>query len=125
MRLCFVAVCGLIVASGCSPRGGATVRSDFDALYVAWHRESAVIAVSSRTGDYVGLPSYRKIVALGPVAVPYIAEKLSGDSGSDFMLAEAVVEICGWNRSEVADASAQKVRDRVRRRLAAGQTCGT
>ena len=72
----------------------------------------------------MGLPSYRKIVALGPAAVPFIAEKLSRDFGGDFMLAEAVVEICRWNRSEVADASEQKVRDRVLRRLGAGKTCG-
>lgn len=90
--------------------------SRFEALYSAWRRESGMIAVSSRTPDYVSLPSYRRIVALGPSAVPCLAARMSTHD-ADFMLAEAVVEICRWDRTGVANDLEQEVRDQVLRRL--------
>jgi hypothetical protein len=40
------------------------------------------------------LPSYLRIVDLGRLALPFLEKKLSEDRNGDFMLAEAVMEIC-------------------------------
>jgi hypothetical protein len=46
--------------------------------------------------------------------------KLLEDRSADFMLADAVVAICGWDRRAFASDSAQGFRDKVLRRLGAG-----
>ena len=89
----------------------------FERRYAAWHREARRIGFSSNTRDYISLPSYRRIVALGPHAVPLLRTKLLEDRSADFMLADAVVAICGWNRRDFASDSAQAFRDKVLRRL--------
>jgi hypothetical protein len=94
-------------------------RIAFDHLYSAWHRESESIQFSSNAHDYVSLPSFRKIVGLGPGAVPLLHEKLVQDRDIDFMLARAVVTICGWNPGDFAAGSEQAFRDKVLRRLGA------
>jgi hypothetical protein len=63
------------------------------------------------------LPSYRKIVALGKPALPALEQKMVEDKGLDFMLAFAVVEICGWDRQEFQSGSEQEFRDLVLRKL--------
>jgi hypothetical protein len=82
-----------------------------------WHRESLRIQFSSNTHDYVALPGYRRIVELGRGALPFLQKKLAQDRDGDFMLAEAVVEICGWDRRDLASNSAQAFRDKVLQRL--------
>jgi hypothetical protein len=89
----------------------------FERRYAAWHREAKRVQFSSNTRDYISLPSYRRIVALGLRAVPLLQTKLSEDHGADFMLADAVLAICGWNRRDFAGDSAQAFRDKVLRRL--------
>lgn len=71
----------------------------------------------SRTGDYVALPSFREIVALGEPAVPLLAQQMARDEGLDFMLAYAVLEIRGWDRREFVGGSEQDLRDQVLARL--------
>jgi hypothetical protein len=93
------------------------VAGKFERLYRAWHRESRKIQFSSNTQDYLALPSYRRIVELGRDALPSLAKKLAQDRDADFMLADAVVEICGWDRQGFASDSAQAFRDKVLRRL--------
>jgi len=73
------------------PMGGERVAAEFERLYKAWHRECR--RISSHTHDYV-LPSYLRIVDLGRLALPFLEKKLSEDRNGDFMLAEAVMEIC-------------------------------
>src|SRR5690349_8805560 len=46
------------------------VAAAFERRYAAWHREAKRIQFSSNTHDYISLPSYRRIVALGFPAVP-------------------------------------------------------
>jgi len=106
--------CDPAAAAAAATPGGPTA---FARLYAAWRRESERIAFSSNTRDYAALPSFRRIVALGPPAVPLLTQKLTQDRGIDFMLAEAVVQICGWDRSELAGASEQALRDNVLKRL--------
>src|SRR5262249_55068052 len=89
----------------------------FARLYKAWHREAKAIQFSSNTHDYIVLPSYRRIIGLGRAALPFLEKKLSQDRGGDFMLADAVIEICGWDRRALASDSAQAVRDNVLRQL--------
>lgn len=91
----------------------------FERLYSAWHQEAEKIRLSSNTYDYIGLPSYRKIVAMGKPALPALEQKLAEDKGRDFFLAFAVVEICGWDRREFRGGSEQEFRDRVLRKLRA------
>ena len=96
------------------PPGAA---AKFERLYRAWHQESRNISFSSNTQDYVALPSYRRIVHLGRGALPSLTKKLAQDRDADFMLADAVVEICGWDRRGFASDSAQAFRDKVLHRL--------
>jgi hypothetical protein len=93
------------------------VAAKFERLYSGWHRESRRIQFSSNTHDYVALPSYRRMVNLGRGALPFLAKKLAQDRDGDFMLAYAVVEICGWDRRDLASDSAQAFRDKVLHRL--------
>jgi hypothetical protein len=98
-----------------------TTATEFDSLYADWHRECEKIAVSSRTLDYTALPSYRKIVALGRPVLPFLEEKLSANKAGDFMLADAVVEICGWDRHDFKTGSGQQFRGEVLQKLKASR----
>ena len=89
----------------------------FERLYRTWHRQSEAIRYSSNTRDYVALPAYREIVGLGQAAIPFLEKKLSQDGDGDFMLAYAVVEICGWDRQAFASDSEQAFRDKILRKL--------
>ena len=119
--LSVLAVCAIVqtqaAAADCTHAAPLAHRASFERLYAAWHRESARIRFSSRTSDYVALPSFRKIIGLGPGAVPLLRSKLVGDRDGDFMLAEAVVTICGWDLADFAAASEQSFRDKVLERL--------
>ena len=130
-RAALLAFVGAVMASDparaatpCDPLAAAAAKSAapsaataFARLYTAWRRESDQIAFSSNTRDYVALPSFRRIVALGPAALPALTQKLTQDRGIDFMLAEAVVQICGWDRSQLTGATEQALRDNVLERL--------
>jgi hypothetical protein len=103
-----------------SASGAAASRNaagKFERFYRTWHRESNAIRFSSNTGDYVALPAYRGIVDLGPAALPFLEKKLTQDRDADFMLARAVVEICGWDRQAFASDSEQAFRDKILRKL--------
>jgi hypothetical protein len=89
----------------------------FERLYRTWHRQSEAIQYSSNTGDYIALPAYRGIVDLGQAALPFLEKKLAQDRDADFMLAHAVVEICGWDRQAFASDSEQAFRDKILRKL--------
>jgi hypothetical protein len=95
--------------------------SECERLYLAWHQECERIGYSSNTYDYIGLPSYRKIVAIDKPALPFLEHKMVQDKGLDFMLAFAVVEICGWDRQEFRGGSEQDFRDKVLKKLRANQ----
>jgi len=88
----------------------------FERLYRTWHRQGEAILYSSNTGDYVALPAYRGIVE-GQVALPFLEKKLTQDRDGDFMLAHAVVEICGWDRQAFASDSEQAFLDKILRKL--------
>ena len=108
------------IAVGQSASGAAASRNaagKFEQLYRTWHRQSDAIRYSSNTGDYVALPAYRGIVDLGQAALPFLEKKLTQDRDGDFMLARAVVEICGWDRQAFTSDSEQGFRDKVLRKL--------
>jgi hypothetical protein len=95
-----------------------TPPAEFERVYAAWHQEAQAILQSSMTYDYIRLPSYRKFVGLGGAAVPALERKMTEDKGLDFMLAYAVVEICGWDLREFrGGGGGQGFRDLVLRRL--------
>jgi hypothetical protein len=106
-------------ASQASPSAVADVEVDrkFARFYQVWHRQSEAVQFSSNTRDYIVLPAYRGIVGLGRPAVPLLAKVLVRDRGGDFMLAHAVMEICGWDSQGFDSNSEQALRDRVLRRL--------
>jgi hypothetical protein len=89
----------------------------FERLYRTWLRQSETIRYSSNTNDYIALPAYRGIVDLGQAALPFLEKKLTQDRDADFMLAHAVVEICGWDRQAFASDSEQAFRDKILRKL--------
>ncbi len=94
----------------------------FEDFYQAWHQESKAISDSSRTSDYIGLPSYRKIVALGQASVPLLERKMRLHRELDFMLAFAVVEIHGWSNKEfIGEGGEQGFAVRVLQKLVEGR----
>src|ERR1039457_3284342 len=86
--------------------------AECERLYLAWHQECERICYSSNTYDYIGLPSYRKIVAIDKPALPFLQQKMSEDRGLDFMLAFAAVEISGWDKRDFGGGSEQEFRDK-------------
>ena len=102
-------------ASGAAASRNAAPK--FGQFYRTWHRQSEAIRYSSNTRDYVSLPAYRSIVDLGQAALPFLEKKLAQDRDGDFMLAYAVVEICGWDRQAFASESEQAFRDKILRKL--------
>ena len=113
--LCFVLFAGWHHPPGAPPKEEAA--TGFERLYSAWHQECETIRSSSNTYDYIGLPSYRKIVAVGKPALPSLERTMAEDKRLDFMLAFAAVEICGWDKREFRGGSEQEFRDRVLREL--------
>jgi hypothetical protein len=99
-------------------RPPAETRAEFERLHAAWRKESEGIGRSSRTSDYISLPAFRKIVAMGKPALPLLKQKMAADKDLDFFLAFAVVEICGWDRTDFRGGlGEQDFRDRVLARL--------
>ncbi len=116
----------IVCLAGCAadrPKAEPVARTKqrFDYYYLRRQKECERISFSSRPRDYTGLPAFRSIVALGCPALPYLRQKMEEDRGLDFMLAQAVVEICGWNPEEFPRVSAQEFRDRVLDRMRAGE----
>ncbi len=80
--------------------------------------------MSSYLGGYGGIPSYQAIVALGPPAVPYIAQSIRSKQGDARILADAIVEIKKWDRDDFTDVKgmgAAAEPDRVLARLDVSQ----
>jgi hypothetical protein len=106
--LCCIALVGCL---------GASTKDKFDQFYAQWQREcqQPKVRIMSDTRVYTDLPGYRAIVALGRPALPYLGDKMEHDSGFDFMLAYAVIEIEGWDPSSFGTPTGgvQKVRDEV------------
>jgi hypothetical protein len=96
---------------------GRNAAGKFERLYRTWRRQSDTIRYSSNTGDYIKLPAYRGIIDLGQAALPFLEKKLTQDRDADFMLAHAVVEICGWDRQAFTSDSEQAFRDKILRKL--------
>src|ERR1700680_2950918 len=117
--------CGDGNAAATQSASGATASRNtagkFERLYRTWHRQSDAIRYSSNTGDYIALPAYRGIVDLAQAALPFLEKKLAQDRDGDFMLARAVVEICGWDRQAFASDSEQGFRDKILRKLKGSQ----
>jgi hypothetical protein len=65
------------------------------------HRKRPEIRVSSRTPDYNACEAYRRIVARGAAALPFVIEKIGA---GDFFLNQAMREITGLDiRSHYRD----------------------
>jgi len=92
---------GLLI-SGCQMAADAD-RTLFVWRYSAWLDEAKRISFSSRSGDYISLPSFRAIESMGPAAVPIIQGLLEDgrcERAPDFFLAHAVISIRGWSEKD-------------------------
>jgi hypothetical protein len=120
--LTFVLLC--LVGFGCAKVSGEEeAKRSFDRAYDQWVSDCKrpEIAISSDTRTYTSLPSYRAIIALGRSALPYLRQKMEHDTGFDFMLAYAAIEIEGWHLSEFHTSSGQELRDRVLAKMRANE----
>lgn len=100
-----------------------SVAQEFESYYQAWKAETRN-SIHSDTPWYTSRPNFRNIVALGPAAVPFLKAKLEEDQkheNGDCVLASAVVEIYGWERSDFYEEGKiigeQGFRDNVLKRL--------
>ena len=109
-------VCFLVFA-GChhppGPMPGAATEAECQRLYSAWKRECEPVGFSSNSGTYIALPSYRRMVAIGKPALPFLEHKMQ----EDWMLAYAAAEIWGWDRRSLGGPSGQEFRDGVLKKL--------
>ena len=83
-------------------KSNKSVEKKFNQYYQDWKKETH-LSEHSDTGWYTSRPSFRKIVGLGMDVLPLLEKKLKEDklnTGGDFFLAFAVVEICGWNKAD-------------------------
>ncbi len=84
-----------------------TIKQKFDELYQAW--EAAIskppIAFSSRPRDYTDIEPYRRIIALGKDALPFVLEKL--EQGVFFMN-EAALQLGEVSMDDVIAAERAK-----------------
>jgi hypothetical protein len=111
-----------IVLAGC---GREDTRQKFNRYYAQWQREcdQPKVPIMSDSRAFTNLPGYRAIVELGHPALPYLREKMEHDSGFDFMLAYAAIEIEGWKERDFPDnlRGVQGLRDDVLARMQAQQ----
>lgn len=129
-RLSIICYIGLI---GCSrtpnpqdiahAREAEQVKEQFSDYYVQWRIEcqQPKVRIMSDARVFTSLPGYRAIVSLGRPALPLLQEKLEHDSGFDYMLVYAVMEIEGWKETEFPhkEMSVQEDRDHVLARMRA------
>ena len=110
------------VLAGC---GREDTRQKFDRYYAQWQREcdQPKVRIMSDSRTFTSLPGYRAIVALGRPALPYLKDKMEHESGFDFMLAYAAIEIEGWKEADFPDdlRGVQGLRDDVLARMKAQQ----
>jgi hypothetical protein len=111
-----------LLAAGCQTQLDPD-QAAFVWRYSAWLDEAKRIPSSSRTADYLALPSFRAIEKMGPPAVPIIQNLLEDgkcERAPDFFLARAVIEIRGWSEKEFKpdapgeQALCRKVLERLR-----------
>ena len=109
-------LCCLLLA-GChhpsAPAPSTAAEAECEQLYLAWKQECKPVGYSSYSGTYTALPSYRKIVAIGKPALPFLEQKMQ----EDWMLAYAAAEICGWDERSFGASSGQDFRDKVLKKL--------
>jgi len=115
-----------LVAVECSqPTRVENTKREFDRYYAQWQKECEQpnVRIMSNSKAYTSLPSYRAIVALGRPALPYLKDKMEHDSGFDFMLVYAAIEIEGWDASSFGKGTGavQGLRDKVLARMRAEQ----
>lgn len=73
----------------------------FNDAYAAWHKKLDELRGSGEPiATFIELPEYRAVVALGAPALDGLQRKLAENKGLDFLLADAVIEIAGWNREQ-------------------------
>ena len=108
-----------LLLAGChhppAPAPSTALEAECERLYLAWKQECVPVSYSSNSRTYTALPSYRKIVAIGKPALPFLEHKMQGDE--DWMLAYAAAEICGWDKRSLGASSGQDFRDKVLKEL--------
>lgn len=120
MKLPFVLpTLALCLFAGCqqpsnSLSSAATI-AELERLYADWPRECESVP-SSHSKAFVSLPSYRKIIAIGKPALPFLERKMAEDKDMDFMFSFGTVEICGWDMP-FRGGSVQDYRDQVLQKL--------
>jgi len=109
-------ICFLLFA-GChhpaAPVPNTATEAECERLYLTWKQECEPVGPSSDSGTYTALQSYRKIVAIGRPALPFLEHKMQ----EDWMLAYAAAEICGWDKWSLGASSGQDFRDKVLKKL--------
>jgi hypothetical protein len=83
----------------------------FNEAYAAWRKKVEELR-GEPIASFVELPEYRAIVELGKPALDGLQRKLAEGKGLDFLLADAVIEIAGWNRDQIP-ATDLKERGRI------------
>ena len=89
------------------------IGSEFQTRYEKWKERIGAMPPYSKTTAYTQIPEYRQIILLGRDALPYILDKIERDHEMDFVLCDAVIEICGWSPEEFATTDVGARRDAV------------
>jgi hypothetical protein len=94
-------------------------KQKFEQYYTQWLSEcdQPKVRIMSDAHVFTSLPSYRAIVALGRPALPYLRQKMEDNTGFNFMLVYAAIEIEGWKVSDFDSTGVQEIRDKVLERM--------
>ena len=118
-RLLSIFALALVCSAYASPEPTNSIKQKFEQLHAEWVKQcdAPAVSISSNPQTYTALPAFRSIVAMGRPALPYLKWQMENDRGLDFMLAYAVIEICGWKSSDFHTYDLQKFRDMVLERM--------
>jgi hypothetical protein len=92
------------------------IKDEFDRRYAEWRSAARAKSMYSKSTAYTALPEYRALIALGKEALPFLIEKLEKDEEMDFLLAEGIIDIEGWNPAEFSKTDLKERRTVVLQR---------
>jgi hypothetical protein len=107
-------------------RDAEHVREQFYHDYAQWQIEchQPKVRIMSDARVFTSLPGYRGIVSLGRPALPFLQDRMEHDSGFDYMLVYAAMDIEGWKHTDLPPNltySVQEDRDHVLAKMRAHQ----
>lgn len=86
------------------------MENEFIDRYAKWKARMKDMPPYSKSTAYTSLSEYQDFIALGLEAVPFLLQKLRENEGMDFLLADAIINIKGWDPTSFPQTDLEKRR---------------